>query len=194
MAQLQESTVGGSLMLHAGNYGRVIDRGNPGSGSPLTLSSFDVIHYYSGSGISSIDVSTVMVENAVYEVHVTTGSSAENIDLFLQPNYTTYGSEFVSMYWSSEATGAPNKVERNEPTSFFYFDHFNGVTGNTPVSFWTLFNFRDRKQVMYLGGDTTSIAMGTSRWNNNTTQWQTVGRFNGYQSSNDFKLYVRRVG
>lgn len=194
MAQLQETTVGGSLMLHAGNYGMIIDRGNPGSGSPLLLSSFDVIHYYYGSGISSIDVSTTMVENAVYEVHITTGSSSDNIDLFLQPNYTSYGGEFSCMYWSSEATGAPNKTERNETQSYFYFDHINGVSGNTPVCLWTLFNFRDRKQVMYIGGDTTSIALGTSRWNNSSTQWNTIGTFNGFQGSNDFKLYVRRVG
>ncbi len=196
MAQLQASTINGNTLYHAGNFNRVIDRGNPGSGSPLTLTSLYETHYYYGSGLSTIDISTTMVEDAIYELHyVTSTTAATNIDIYLAPNYTNYGSEFVDTYWASMPSVTPSFYAFiGQTLSNFYFDHQNGGAGTSPCGTYTIFNNRAKKQVLYRGGDTNSVCYGTGRWNNTTTQWSNVGTLGGLQSASDLKVYVRRIG
>jgi hypothetical protein len=196
MAQLQNSTINGNVLYHSGNYNRVIDRGNPGSGNPLSLTSLYETHYYYGSGLSDIQLSTTMVENSVYEIHyVTSNSSPSNIDVFLQPNYTAYAGQFLQTYWASMPTATPSfHPFIGQTTNHFYFDHQNGSAGNSPCGTYTIFNHRAKKQVLYRGGDTNSVCYGTGRWNNSTTQWTNVGTLSGLQSATDLKVYVRRIG
>ena len=79
----------------------VINRGNPTDANPLLLSDFNTIHYYqhTGSNLTNFDISTLMVENSVYEVKFNcSGSSDGNNDMFLSPNYDDYSdSSFYSI-------------------------------------------------------------------------------------------------
>ena len=184
------STVNSNLIWHAGNYNRVIARGNPGSATPLLLSSFGEIHYYLGTNTATIDISTTMVENSVYEVNYFTTSTGSNSDPIILPNYTSYSGEFSCFYW-----GSPTFTVFDQPSlSGFYFDHYGGGVGANPCGTFLCFNQRNRKQCNYYGGDTGSVALGTGRWNNTTTQWTNVGRFQGIQPSTELRIYVRRVG
>ena len=195
MASLVTSTVNANTVWHAGNYGRVIDRGNPGSGTALALTSLDEVHYYSASSISTIDISTTMVENAVYQLSYTTnGTGATNIDIYLIPNYTSYASEFRSTYWASMPSVSPPRYEfLDQALSYFYYDHQNGSAGTSPSGTFLIYNFRALKQTNYFGGDTNSVCSGTSRWNNTTTQWTNVGTLGGLQTATDVKVWVRRI-
>lgn len=195
MANLQSTTVGGYTAYHSGNYNRVISRGNPGQGSPLALTSLNEVHYYYASGVSTIDISTTMVENAIYELQYVTSGSGSNIDIYLMPNHTSYSGQFYDTYWGSMPTASPswNQWTRQQ-SGYFYFDHQNGSAGTTPCGTYTIFNVRDKKQVLYQGGDTNSVCYGTGRWENNTTQWSNVGTLGGLQSATDVKVYVRRIG
>lgn len=194
MAQLQASTVAGNTLWHAGNYGRVISRGNPGSASPLALSLLGEAHYYYATGVNTIEISTTMVENSVYELCYTTTGSGNNIDIVLQPNYTTYASAITEVYWGSMPSASPSRYEFVQTQSQFYFDHQNGGAGNTPCGRFYIFNFRAKKQVLYHGGDTNSVCFGSARWNDSTTQWSNVGTLAGLNASTNVKAYVRRIG
>jgi len=195
MAQLQNTTINGNTAYHSGNYNRIISRGNPGSASPLLLTSLYETHYYFGSGLSSIELSTTMVENSVYEIHyVTSATASPNIDIYLMPNYSSYGGEVSVIYWASMPTASPSFITFNQTQPYFYFDHQNGASGTDPCGTYTILNTRAKKQVLYRGGDTNSVCYGTGRWNNSTTQWSNVGTLAGLQSSSDLKVYVRRIG
>lgn len=189
MANLQSSTISGNTMWHTGNHGRTINRGNPGSGSPLLLSKLGEVHHYSANSVTTIDISTEMVEDSMYELYYTwTDQSGTNCDPNILPNYTTYGSQFTGFYW-----GSPGFAVFNQTLSSFYTDHYAGGVGNLAVGRYILFNRRGHKQIIYQGGDTESVCQGAVRWNNNTTQWQYVGRMSGYPSGN-IKVWVRRIG
>ena len=75
MATLQASTISGNTMWHTGNHGRVISRGDPGSGAPLLLNKVGEVHFYTKNGGTFIDISTQIVEDAMYEMYycITTG-------------------------------------------------------------------------------------------------------------------------
>jgi hypothetical protein len=185
---LSNTTVGGNTSFYTNDeIGKVIDRGNPGSGSPLLLSDYGVVHYYYANGVSDIQLSTTMVEDAVYELYYMTTTSGNNIDIIIYPNYTTYGGQFTMKYW-----GSPNFFDFAQTQSFFYFDHLAGGTGNTPCGRFLIYNMRNLKQVQYRGGDTTSVNIGTGRWNNNSTQWVNVGTLVGLQGGN-VRVTLRRI-
>jgi hypothetical protein len=136
-----------------------------------------------------------MVENSVYEIHyVTSATASPNIDIYLMPNYSSYGGEVSVIYWASMPTASPSFITFNQTQPYFYFDHQNGASGTDPCGTYTILNTRAKKQVLYRGGDTNSVCYGTGRWNNSTTQWSNVGTLAGLQSSSDLKVYVRRIG
>jgi hypothetical protein len=190
MATLQQTTINGNSLWTTSNYNRFINRGNPGSSSPLTLSSFGDVHYYWINNSGTIDISTTMVENSVYEVHYHMFNSGSNCDPIINPNYTSYGGEFTGYYYGSP--GLPTYFIQT--LSGFYFDHLAGVEGSNPCGTFILFNQRSKKNVIYYGGDTSSVCYGTCRWNNNTTQWLNVGRLTGIPTATELKVFVRRIG
>jgi hypothetical protein len=186
-------TVGGNAVWHTGNSNRVINRGNPGSGNPLLLSEMDVAHFYNATNISIIDISTTMVEDAVYELYYSANTSANNIDIIIRPNYIDYAGQFQAYYWCT--TGANSVLQFFDQTlPYFYFDHQNGSVGTTPSGRFVIYNFRSRKHVQYQGGDTLSAAIGTARWNNGTNQWINIGQLAGLASATDVRVMVRRIG
>jgi hypothetical protein len=186
-------TVQGNQVYHPGNSNRVINRGNPGSGSPLLLRELDVSHLYTAASASSIEISTTMVENAIYELYYSCNTSGANIDITLSPNYTTYASQFQSFYWCT--FGATSQLQQFDQTqSLFYFDHQNGAVGANPCGKWVIHNFGTRKHVNYQGGDTLSATIGASRWNNGSDLWVNVGTLGGLQSATDVRVIVRRIG
>lgn len=190
---LSGTTILGNTALHAGNYANVVNRGNPGSGSTLLLDKIDGAHLYNATNVSNIDISTTMVEDAVYEVQYGTTSSGANIDIILYPNFTTYSSQFTMKYWASMPTASPSWFDFSQTNSFFYFDHQNGGSGTNPKGKWTIHNVRARKNVIYHGGDDNSVCFGTGRWNNNSTQWSNVGTILGLQSAGEIWVMVRRI-
>jgi hypothetical protein len=187
MASLQTSTSSGSQIYHSGTTNRIIDRGNPGSANSANLYDFGVTHYYYADGVSSIQISSNILEDAVYELDYSTTSSSNNIDIIIQPNYTTYGNQFTAFYW-----GSPSLSVFNQTLSQFYFDHLAGGEGINPSGKFILYNTRNIKYAHYRGGDTVSVCMGTCRWNNNSTIWSAVGNLVGLQSGN-VRAYVRRI-
>lgn len=186
-------TVSGNNVWHAGNSNRVIDRGNPGTGSPLLLRELDVAHYYNSPGpISAIDISTTMVEDAVYEMFYSCNTSGANIDIIIRPNYTEYAGQFRAFYWGTN--GANSLLRQFDQTlPYVYFDHQAGVNGVNPCGRFVIHNYRSRKHIQYQGGDTASASIGTCRWNNGD-QWVNIGQLAGLASATDVRVMVRRIG
>lgn len=185
--------VNGNDVYNSLNYNSVVNRGNPGAGNSLTLSRFDQVHVYSADAVSSIDIATTMVNNAVYALHYTTTSSNDNVDIRLRPNYSEYASEFTGFYYASPQDTAGNPGVINFTTVAFYFDHYGGGIGNTPCGTYILYNFSQRKHVVYHGGDTSSHSFGNIRWNNSTTQWTDIGTLTGFTGAN-IRVHIRRIG
>lgn len=192
MAQLVSGTTyGGQTAWHAGNYGRVISRGNPGAGSPLALLNIGDTHYYFGGSTSAVQISTEMAENSVYELsYYTTFGGNNNQDFVLNPNYTTYGNQFRHFYW-----GSPTVYVFDQTLSTIYFDHYAGGVGTGPNGLLTIHNYRDGKTYTYRGSDTGSVCLGTGSWTNQSQQWQFVGTMvlSGFVNAN-WKIFVRRIG
>jgi hypothetical protein len=189
--------VAGQTVYNTSNANRRIDRGNPGSGSPLLLSRLDESHLYYGTSITSLAIPTTMVENAVYQLSYSTSGSNPNVDIVIQPNYTTYASQFRTTYFASYPAAPPiypppGFIE--QVLSNFYFDHQAGGTGITPAGNFIIYNYRAVKLVQYFGGDSLSYASGTGRWNNSTDQWLNIGNLTGFTGGTDVFAIVRRIG
>lgn len=190
MASLQPTTIGGNTAWHDGNLGNIINRGNPGSGSPLLLDKIGDAHFYSASNPGTFAISTEMVENSVYELAYHSDGGSNNQDFSLYPNYTTYSSQFAVYYWGSP--GSPSVF--NQTMSYVYFDHYGGSSGNTPNGIITIMNFRDEKTFTYRGSDTASVCMGSGQWNNSSTRWQYVGNLSMAAFGNStVQVVVRRI-
>jgi hypothetical protein len=122
------------------NNTTVINRGNPTDANPLLLSDFNTIHYYhfTGGSKSEFDISTLMLENAVYEVKFNcSGGSDSNNDLFLTPNYGTYsGTFFYTIFLNSfdlDERDSSAKYKSSTDNQGFYVDFFDGYNGYDPV-------------------------------------------------------------
>lgn len=201
----------------------VINRGNPSQGNRLLLSDFNTIHYYHYNGESSLrdfDISTLMVEDAVYEVKFNcSGSSVSNNDLFLTPNFGNYSSSnFYTIYLNSYNINpdgeAATKYKSSVNSSGFYVDFLDGENGYDPVGKITIFNRRNCKKVVVEAGDTASSTIATGYWLNNSTAsqsyvpdsntppsyntstiWSDVGRINFIAGSfRNWSIFVSRVG
>jgi hypothetical protein len=74
-----------NALSHVNVGPNVINRGNPSQEDTLLLEKFsDVHHYsYSGSSLSSLNISTDMVEGGVYEMHFNISGSAGTTDYLL---------------------------------------------------------------------------------------------------------------
>ena len=191
-----------------------ISRGNPGQSSPLLLSNYNTVHYYSTTSATGfIDISTTMVENAVYEVEFNCiGASASNDDMFLYPNYNTSfgGTTFYNVY--TQSSGTPGIQYTSANSSAFYFDYVSGSIGWEPVGKIRIYNNRSAKKVKVEVGDTTAIVNGHGYWtsgsgftNNSvsnisydtSTQWSNIGRLamsSGYGITfTNWNVWVKRI-
>jgi hypothetical protein len=201
----------------------VINRGNPTQGNTLLLSDFNTIHYYNYSGENTIrdfDISTLMLEDAVYEIKFNcSGSSISNNDLFLTPNFGTYtSSNFYSIYLNSYNINPDGEASIKYKSSInqygFYFDFFDGQNGYDPLGKITIFNRRNCKKVLIEAGDTCSSTNGSGYWLDNTSAsqsyapdsntqptyntdsiWSAIGRLNFIEGRfTNWSIYVSRVG
>jgi hypothetical protein len=199
----------------------VVDRGNPGASSPLLLDDFNTIHYYnytdSGSPLDLFEISTIMLENAVYEVKFNcSGSSDSNNDLLLTPNSGDYNSSwFYSVFTNNfdyDGLSALKYASTSNPEGF-YFDFYAGSFGYDPVGKITIFNRRSNKKVTVEVGDTASVTSGSGYWLNNsgtaedyapsavtpppynaTDSWTTVGDISFADGNfTDWTIYVSRI-
>jgi hypothetical protein len=201
-----------SYLLHVnGNISPyTISRGNPGKNNTLLLDSFNTTHFYNiSSSTGYIDISTQMLENAVYEVTFSlSSSSASNDDFYFYPNSTGYGgSTFYTTYQQTNAT--PTLQLSSTNASFFSFDFVSGSIGWDPVGKITIYNVRSAKKMLFSGGDTTAPIVGQGYWTNNTgftqtsgsnivydttTVWNTVGRLQfGTITFSNWNVWVRRI-
>ena len=113
--------------IQSNEHVEVVQRGNPGQGSSLELSSFDIVHHYSTNTTENyIDISTRMVEGGVYEVNYSVSNgTATNNDFRLYPNYGSFGaSTFYNVYQNSDNT--PNLLYTTGNANSFYADHVLG--------------------------------------------------------------------
>jgi hypothetical protein len=202
-----------SYLLHVnGNISPyTINRGNPGKNNTLLLDSFNTTHFYSiNASTGFIDISTTMLENAVYEVCFNLSScSAANNDMALFPNSTTTfgGSTFYTAYQQTSSVPALQYTTNVNP--YFMFDFVNGSIGWDPVGKITIYNNRSAKKIVFTGGDTTAPVHGQGYWTNNTgftstsgtapvydttTVWSTVGRLQfGSPLSSNWNVWVKRI-
>jgi hypothetical protein len=201
----------------------VLNRGNPTQGNQLLLSDFNTIHYYQYSGedaLRNFDISTLMLEDAVYEVKFNcSGSSISNNDLFLTPNFGNYSSSnFYTIYLNSYDVNPDGEASTRYKSSLnnygFYVDFFDGTNGYDPVGKITIYNRRSCKKVLIEAGDTASSTTASGYWLNNSTEsqsyspnsetppsynlntiWSSVGRINFIAGSfKNWSIYVSRVG
>ena len=197
----------------------VINRGNPGSSNPLLLDDFNTIHYYeyNGSDLTNFDISTLMLENAVYEIKFNcSGSSDNNNDMFLIPNHGDYNSSyFYNIFQNSfniEENTASIKYKSSSNSGGFYFDFFDGGNGFDPVGKITIYNRRNCKKILVEASDTAGSTIGSGYWLDNSTEsesynldsdapsynttdiWSSVGTLTFTDSSfTDWTVYVSRV-
>ena len=187
----------------------LIYRANPGSGSPLLLSSFNTVHYYTGSG-TTFAISTGMVVNGVYEVKFNCfGSTAANDDLLLTPNVSVSGSNIFYTTYQSVTTVPALQYSASSNSGGFTFDFVGGALGRDPVGKITIYNNTNAKKIRIEAGDTTSVVTGTGYWltsaytpsittpppYNTATAWTSVGSLSfGTQSFTSWVIWVTRVG
>ena len=163
---------------------------NFGQGNELLLSDFNTVHYYSYSGgpAQNFDISTNMVENAVYEVTFNmSSSSASNNDIAFYPNYIGGSNLYTNYIQRADSGGYLGNYANG---SGFIFDLTAGSNGFDPVGKFTIFNNRNSKKIRSEIGDTFTSSTGCGYWltgdttptsgtplsYNTETQWTTVGR------------------
>ena len=163
---------------------------NFGQGNELLLSDYNTVHYYmyNGDPIQNFDISTNMVENAVYEVTFNMSSSmASNNDVVFLPNYIG-ASHLYTNY--TQRTDAGSYQGNYANGSGFNFDLTVGSNGFDPVGKFTIFNNRNAKKIRSEIGDTFAALSGCGYWltsdtnptsgtplsYDTSTQWLTVGR------------------
>jgi hypothetical protein len=174
---IRTNTVQSSTQDYAGpalaGSTRVVARGNPGSSSSLLLSDFNTIHYYSATGTSSVDISTRMVDNAVYQVTFSTyGGSTGNNDFKLSPNFTAYpANTFYNVYQNVTSTGTLSYGFNNNTTAFV--DIVSGSFGWDPVGTLTIYNIKNAKKIKFAMGDTTGTAQGQTYWTDGSVAYNT---------------------
>ncbi len=206
-------TTNPTYLLHVnGNISPyTVNRGNPGRNNTLLLDSFNTTHFYSiNASTGFIDISTTMLENAVYEVcfNLSSSSSANN-DMTFYPNSTTTfgGSTFYTAYQQTSSVPALQYTTNVGP--YFMFDMVNGSVGWDPVGKITIYNNRSCKKIVFTGGDTTAPVNGQGYWTNNTgftstsgtapvydttTVWSTVGRLQfGSPLFSNWNVWVKRI-
>jgi hypothetical protein len=167
----------------------IVDRGSPlVTDSLVQLNSFDQIHYYNTTG-TILNLRTSLVQNAVYEFVYTSSGGAANIDFNLQPNGTTYASEFSQQYYLTNS--ANDFILVNQTFSSVVFDHYGGALGTSPMGRLRICTGPTNKHYQYQGSDTESLAVGYGRWTNNSRTWDWVGilNFNG----DNKRCWIRRI-
>jgi hypothetical protein len=195
----------------AGNF---INRGNPGQSSALLLSNYNTVHYYSTTSATGfLDISTTMVENAVYEIEFNCyGANVSNNDMFLYPNYTFTGAgaPFYNVY--TQSSGSPSITYTTNNQNAFYFDYVGGAIGWDPVGKIKIFNNRSGKKIKVESGDTTAVVNGQGYWTagagftptsvstivyDTTTRWNKIGRLlfsaNGNVTFTNWNVWVKRI-
>lgn len=208
---LQNSNGGGTTTI--------INRVN--NSSPLLLDDFNTIHYYQyhGSDLTNFEISTLMLENAVYEIKFNcSGSTENNNDMFLTPNHGNYNSSYfytlfqTSFFLEVEDTTVV-KYKNSTNSDGFYVDFYDGYSGFDPVGKITIYNRRNCKKIIIQAGDTAGSTTGSGYWLDNSIEsesyvpnssapsynttdiWSSVGTLTfGAGSFSDWTIYVSRVG
>lgn len=161
--------------------------------SNLLLEAFNEVHFYRDSSFprSGRHITTEVLEDAVYDVFWVDANRGpnDNNDPKIYPNNTTYSSQFFDVYQYS-----PGIDYRGGTDSRFYFDHYGGGDGVNGNGRWICYTHRSRKKVLYQGGDTASIVIGYSTWQNTGTRWLTIGRLEGIADNSDLYVWVKRIG
>jgi len=189
----------------------VIERGNPGQASPLVLSSMNTVHHYTNASATTfMDISTTMLEDAVYELYFSVkGTSTANNDIVLYPNYNAgYGASAFYVSVQQFTTPGNNLIYGSGNANGFYFDLVGGYLGWDPVGKITIFNNRSAKKVTYQASDTTGVGHGSGYWTagagfsatsasnmvfNTATIWSNVGRLTFGPSYSSWNIWVRRI-
>lgn len=187
----------------------IIQRGNPGMGSPLELSSLNIVHHYTSTETTnSIDISTSMVENGVYEVFFSVNGGNNNMRLYPNYNQSLSASTFYNVYQNSN--GVPSIIYSAENANAFYNNYVAVASyGWDPVGKITIYNQTSGKKVRYESGDTTAIITGGGYWTNGSgfsfdslsninyntnTIWENVGTLTfGNSNSANWNIWVKRI-
>lgn len=169
----------------------LVNRGAPLVTDPLVLlNSFDQIHYYNTTG-SVLNLRTSLVQNAIYELVYTASGGTADINFTLQPNGTTYTSEFSRQYYLTDS--ATNFTLVNQTAASIVFDHYGGSVGVSPMGRFRFCTGPINKHYQYQGSDTESLCIGYGRWadNNLNRTWDWVGilNFNG----DNKRCWIRRI-
>ena len=189
----------------------IINRVNPGSGTPLLLDNFNTIHYYNGTALSSFDISTQMVNDGVYEIKIScSGSSTPNNDFTILPNYGTYSGtvNFYTVY--QNITGSPPGLGylAGNNAGGFSVDMVGGSFGFDPVITFKIFNNQYAKKIQYQISDTTCAGTGSGYWltsafaansgsapsYDNTNVWHDIGRITFGRTFAHWNIWVKRIG
>ena len=154
---------------------------NMSHNGPLTkLENFNQVHKYVVIGnVPFLVLNTVMVEDAIYEVHFNCIGSLPNSDIILIPNNTSYPGAIITKGWTLTESGAlvpyTNAITPSL-TDRFWFDTVSGVVGTNPSGVITIYNFRANKMTRYEGQDSVGLTTCSGKWNDTTTIWNTVGQ------------------
>jgi len=185
----------------------IVQRGNPGMGSPLELSSFDIVHHYtSAENTNSIDISTTMVENGVYELFFNVNGGNNTMRLYPNYNQSLSATTFYNVYQNSNEDPAINYSAEN--ANAFYNNYVTVASyGWDPVGKITIYNQTTGKKVRYESGDTTAIITGGGYWTNGSgfsfdslsninyntnTIWKNVGTLT-FNNSANWNIWVKRI-
>jgi hypothetical protein len=153
----------------------LIDRGNPTMDDTLLLDDFNSVHYYhyTGTPVVGFPIPTLMVENAVYEVHFKcTGGTESNNDMRLYPGLNDPVASRYYTFYKTTSTNYHRTVvfqQSNEMTGF-HFDFYPGELGYDPVGKITIYNDRACKKIQLESGDTSSSVYGKGYWLNDTLE------------------------
>lgn len=166
---------------------------NDGDGY-LLLNDFNTVHYYVGNDNDrSIVMNTGVLEDAVYEVYwMDRDTNADNNDPYISVNDTNYSNQMRNRYHSFDE--GPDVYEiTNQTTNRFYFDHVGGSIGEEGCGYFQITTSRNRKTVIYHGGDTAAIVYGSGVWRNGSTVYNTIGRLDGVASGATLRAWVKRL-
>jgi hypothetical protein len=207
-----------SLRNNTASTTTVINRGNPTDANPLLLSDLNTIHYYHYTGSKTeFDISTLMLENAVYEVKFNcSGGSDSNNDMLLTPNHGNYSnSNFYTIFLNSfdlDERDSSAKYKTSTDNEGFYVDFFDGFNGYDPVGKITIYNRRNCKKILIEASDTSGSTTASGYWLDNSSEsesympnssapsynttdiWSAVGTLYFGPSFTNWTIYVSRIG
>ena len=195
-------TVVGDLTMTGGNLlPRVVSKVG-GEAVAESLLGVNTVHryVYNGTAVSSMTLTSAMVEGATYQVTFSlSGAQAlgtTTVPSFVQLNpngSTAYGNVFTNSYQYNNG-GTPAYTRTT--TGAFQFSHSatsENVSGHGFSGTIQVINIRTDKNIIYTGGGTTGFATGSAWWSDATTVWATIGTLTTSVPFATWNVFVRRV-